>query len=40
VALDVDLTDSLLLERFIDDTLESWVARQLRPPCARSEEKP
>jgi hypothetical protein len=40
VALDVDLTDSLLLERFIDDTLESWVARQLQPPCARSEEKP
>lgn len=40
-ALDTDLTDSSLLERFIDAALDEWVAAQLKPaPRTRPEEKP
>lgn len=40
-ALDTDLTDSSLIERFIDAALDEWVAAQLKPaPRTRPEEKP
>jgi hypothetical protein len=41
LALALDLTDSLLLERLIEDALEPWVARQLKAnACSRPQEKP
>lgn len=38
-ALDVDLTDSSLLERFIESEFDSWVAKQLPPRKAMADSR-
>jgi hypothetical protein len=39
-ALDVDLTDSDLIQRFIDDKLEEWVAEQVRQKSKQDGSRP
>jgi Mg2+ and Co2+ transporter CorA len=39
-ALDVDLTDSDLIQRFVDDKLEEWVAEQVRQKLKQDGSRP
>jgi hypothetical protein len=39
-ALDVDLTDSDLIQRFIDDKLEEWVAEQVSQKSKQDGSRP